>query len=110
MKYPITFSAVALVLAAAAGAPVLAADEGKPTPPVMSDAAPLPAQDRESLGAVIFADEPVIAQREAYMMAQARYEHLLSPESRRMMAQRMQGVMDPTRMMGGSPSPDTKRK
>jgi hypothetical protein len=105
MKYPIAFTAMALVLAATAGAPVLAADEGKPTPPVMSDVAPLPPQDRSSLGAVIFADAPVIAQREAYMMAAARYEHLLSPEARRMTAQRMQGVMDPTRMMGGSPAP-----
>lgn len=109
MKYPITFTAVALVLAAMAGAPVLAADDGKPTPAVMSDVAPLPPQDRSSLGAVIFADEPVVAQREAYIQAAARYEHLLSPESRRMVAQRLQGVMDPTRMMGGSPSPDTKK-
>jgi hypothetical protein len=110
MKYPITFTAVGLVLAAMAGAPVMAADEGKPTPAVMTDVAPLPPQDRESLGAVIFAEEPVLAQREAYIQAAARYENLLSPDARRMMAQRMQGVMDPTRMMGGSPSPDTKKK
>ena len=109
MKYPITFTAVALVLAATAGAPAFAADEGKPTPAVMTDVAPLPPQDRSSLGAVILAEEPVIAQREAYTLAAVRYQHLLSPESRRMVAQRLQGVMDPTRMMGGSPSPkDTK--
>ena len=37
----------------------------QPLPKTMTDTAPLPASERESSGAVILMDEPVLAQREA---------------------------------------------
>jgi hypothetical protein len=55
-------SAAVLGLAALLGAPALA--QTAPTPVVMTDAAPLPAQHRESLGAIIMPESPVLAQRE----------------------------------------------
>jgi methenyltetrahydromethanopterin cyclohydrolase len=42
------------------------------TPSVMTDTAPLPASERDSLGAVIMMDEPVLAQRAAMAQAQER--------------------------------------
>lgn len=42
------------------------------TPQVMTDAAPLPAAERSSSGAVIMMDQPVLAQREAMLAAQER--------------------------------------
>lgn len=42
-------------------------DSGKGVAPsVATDAGPAPAQERESLGAIILADSPVIAQRHAF--------------------------------------------
>lgn len=41
-------------------------------PITMTDTAPTPAQERNSLGAVIMMDEPVLAQREAMQQAQER--------------------------------------
>lgn len=73
MKYRTLITSAALVLAAATGAPaVFAAEEGKPTPAVMTDTAPLPAQDRSSTGAIILEDSMVIAQREAFQKANER--------------------------------------
>jgi hypothetical protein len=73
MKYPTLFKSAALVLAVAVSAPVaVAADEGKPTPSIMTDTAPLPAQDRASSGAIILEDSMVLAQREAFMRANER--------------------------------------
>lgn len=43
-----------------------------PEPRTMVDTAPLPATERESLGAVILMEEPVLAQREALLQAQER--------------------------------------
>lgn len=43
-----------------------------PEPRTMIDTAPLPATERESLGAVILMEEPVLAQREALLQAQER--------------------------------------
>lgn len=43
-----------------------------PEPAVMTDAAPIPAHDRSSMGAVIVMDEPVLAQRDALQAAQER--------------------------------------
>jgi hypothetical protein len=59
---------VALALAAAGG--VLAQSPETPsvmtTPPVMNDVAPLPAEDRESLGAIVLENSMVRAQRRAF--------------------------------------------
>ena len=44
----------------------------QPDPATMVDVAPDPAHDRDSLGAVILMDQPVLAQREAMQQAQAR--------------------------------------
>ena len=41
-------------------------------PITMTDTAPTPAQERNSVGAVIMMDEPVLAQREAMQQAQER--------------------------------------
>jgi hypothetical protein len=54
----------AVVLAAGACAAALA--QTTPTPNVMVDTAPLPATERNSIGAVIMEDSMVIAQREHY--------------------------------------------
>jgi hypothetical protein len=78
MRYPAFVRAAALALPAAllfSGAPYTQAQTPAPTQPqptIMSDAAPLPAQDRTSVGAVILMDEPVLAQREAMAQVQAR--------------------------------------
>lgn len=68
--------AAALVTAGALVAQAGAADvaQAKPEPITMTDTAPLPAQDRDSVGAVILMEDPVLAQREAMAQAQARSE------------------------------------
>lgn len=52
----------ALLAALVGGAAV--AQTTAPTPPVLSDVAPLPAEHRSSVGAIVLADAPVIARRE----------------------------------------------
>jgi len=77
MRYPAFVRAAALALPAAllfsgavqAQAPVAPT---QPQPLTMTDTAPLPAQERTSVGAVILVDEPVLAQREAMQQLQAR--------------------------------------
>ena len=44
----------------------------QPQPATMTDTAPVPAQERDSMGAVILIDQPVLAQREAMLQAQER--------------------------------------
>ena len=67
MKYSAFVRAAAAVLStallAAGGAAV--AQGTAPQPQTMVDTAPLPPSERNSLGAVILMDEPVLAQREA---------------------------------------------
>jgi hypothetical protein len=73
MRYQAFVRAAAGVLSTAllaAGAAV--AQTKQPEPATMTDVAPLPATERESLGAVILMDEPVLAQREALQQAQER--------------------------------------
>jgi len=83
MRYPAFVRAAALALPAAlffSGA--VQAQTPAPTQPqptTMSDAAPLPAQERTSSGAVILMDEPVLAQREQMDQALAR-----APDTRSM--------------------------
>jgi hypothetical protein len=70
MRYQTFVRAAAGVLATAlfgAGAAL-----AQTTPQVMTDAAPLPAAERSSSGAVIMMDQPVLAQREAMLAAQER--------------------------------------
>jgi hypothetical protein len=66
--------AAALVTAGAMVARAADVAQAKPEPATMTDTAPLPAHDRDSVGAVILMDEPVLAQREAMARAQARSE------------------------------------
>lgn len=76
MKYQAFVRAAAAVLSTAllaAGAAHAQASK-QLEPRVMTDAAPLPAHDRSSVGAVILMDRPVLAQREAMEEAQARSE------------------------------------
>lgn len=77
MRYQAFVRAAAGVLATAllgvaAVAQTNVAQTTQPEPSVMTDAAPLPAQERDSVGAVILMDDPVLAQREAMAQAQAR--------------------------------------
>ena len=69
MTYQDFVRAAAGVLAGA----LLAGGAVAQTQPItMTDTAPTPAQERNSLGAVIMMDEPVLAQREAMQQAQER--------------------------------------
>lgn len=72
----------AVVLAAGACAAAMA--QSAPTPPVMTDTAPLPASDRNSIGAIIMEDSMVIAQREHFQrVAVARDYRLIGREATR---------------------------
>ncbi|HET8744827.1 MAG TPA: hypothetical protein VFM98_04445 [Ramlibacter sp.] len=73
MRYQAFVRAAAGVLATALfGTGAALAQLTAPEPRVMTDAAPLPATERASSGAVILMDEPVLAQREAMAAAQQR--------------------------------------
>jgi hypothetical protein len=69
MKYPILISGAAMAAAlglcgAFAQTTPAPTDSGKGVaPPVVTDVGPAPAQERDSLGAVILHDSPVLAQR-----------------------------------------------
>jgi hypothetical protein len=66
MRYQAFVRAAAGVLATTLiGVGATLAQTTQPQPLVMTDAAPLPASERDSLGAVIIADQPVQAQRDA---------------------------------------------
>ncbi|MBA2675465.1 hypothetical protein [Ramlibacter sp.] len=57
-------STAALGLATMFGGAALAqTSPAVPSPPVMTDTAPLPAQHRDSLGAIVMPQSPVLAQR-----------------------------------------------
>jgi len=72
MRYQAIVRAAAGVLATALFGAGAALAQTQPQPDVMTDAAPLPATERSSLGAVILMDQPVLAQREALLAAQER--------------------------------------
>ena len=78
MRYPTFVRAAALVLPAffLCGGAIA---QSQPQSPTMTDTAPLPATERDSLGAVIMMDSPVLAQREAMLQADAR-----APDTRTM--------------------------
>jgi len=101
MQYRSPRQLVALVLAAVVSAPAAFA-EGVPTPPVMTDVAPLPPQERSSIGAVVLVDSPVLAQRDAMRMSAVRYAQVLRDVQQITLA--LQGL-PATRMMGGPPLP-----
>jgi methenyltetrahydromethanopterin cyclohydrolase len=72
MRYQAFVRAAAGVLATALFGAGAALAQTQPQPSVMTDAAPLPASERDSLGAVIMMDQPVLAQREAMQAARER--------------------------------------
>ena len=73
MRYQAFVRAAAGVLATAlVGTGAALAQTTQPQPQVMTDAAPLPAMERASSGAVIMMDQPVLAQRDAMLAAQER--------------------------------------
>jgi methenyltetrahydromethanopterin cyclohydrolase len=72
MRYQAFVRAAAGVLATALFGAAAALAQTQPQPDVMTDAAPLPATERSSLGAVIMMDQPVLAQRSALRAAQER--------------------------------------
>lgn len=69
MKYRDFVRAAAGVLA---GALLAGGAIAQVQPITMTDTAPTPAQERNSMGAVIMMDEPVLAQREQMQQAQER--------------------------------------
>jgi hypothetical protein len=73
MRYQAFVRAAAGVLATALfGATAALAQTTQPQPATMIDTAPMPASERNSVGAVILMDQPVLAQREALLQAQER--------------------------------------
>src|SRR4051812_27069489 len=72
MQYPSLMRVAALLLPAALFTGGVCAQATQPQPNTMVDTAPLPAQDRASIGTVIMMDQPVLAQREAMAQVQAR--------------------------------------
>ncbi|HEX7892007.1 MAG TPA: hypothetical protein VF522_21845 [Ramlibacter sp.] len=72
MRYQAFVRAAAAVLSTAFVAAGAAYAQARPEPTTMTDTAPLPATERQSSGAVILMDEPVLAQREALQQAQER--------------------------------------
>lgn len=72
MQYPTFVRVAAFLLPAALLSSNAVWAQTQPLPNTMVDTAPLPAQDRESNGAVIMMDQPVLAQREAMAQVQAR--------------------------------------
>lgn len=63
--------ALAVVLSGG-GAVYAQVTQTQPLPHVMTDTAPLPASERQSSGAVILLDQPVLAQRRALAAVEAR--------------------------------------
>ena len=72
MRYLAFVRAAATVLSTALFAAGAVQAQSKPEPTTMTDTAPLPATERNSVGAVILMDDPVLAQREAMLQAQER--------------------------------------
>lgn len=72
MRYQAFVRAAATVLSTAFLAAGAVHAQSRPEPATMTDVAPLPATERQSSGAVILMDEPVLAQREAMQQAQER--------------------------------------
>ena len=72
MKYQTFVRAAAGVLVTTLMGATAALAQTQPQPSVMTDVAPLPASDRDSIGAVIEMDQPVLAQRQAMAQAEAR--------------------------------------
>jgi hypothetical protein len=109
MKHLPSIRSAAWVLAAAFAAAPAAFAQSSPTPAVMSDAQPLPAQDRESMGAILLEDSPVIAQRTAFEQSSAR-AYAVAERAREIIRAQVRtelaaGRDDPTRTMGGPPAP-----
>ena len=71
MRYQV-LSVAAGVLATAFMAGGACAQDTQPLPQTMTDTALTPASDRDSLGAVIMMDQPVLAQRQQMLQAQER--------------------------------------
>jgi hypothetical protein len=70
MKYQTFVRAAAAVLVTTLMGATAALAQTQPS--VMTDTAPLPAFDRDSIGAVIEMDQPVLARRQAMAQAEAR--------------------------------------
>lgn len=82
MRYQAFARVAATVLATAllsSGAVLAQTSQPQPQPLTMTDTAPPPAMERNSVGAVILMDDPVLAQREAMQQAAAR-----APDTRSM--------------------------
>jgi hypothetical protein len=74
MKYQTFARTAATVLATALFAGGALAQTSKPQPATMTDTAPPPASERNSVGAVILMDQPVLAQRQQMEQMMARTE------------------------------------
>jgi hypothetical protein len=66
MRAGVMAAATALSMGALAQASAESNSTGKPTPAIMTDTEPLPAEERDSVGAVVLETSMVRAQREAF--------------------------------------------
>ena len=103
MTHASLLKSAAVVLAAALAAPALLAQTTTPSPQVMTDAAPLPASERGSMGAILLEDSPVLAQRESVLQLAARRDAIVLASD---------PMRDALRTMGAGPAPtsDGKKK
>jgi hypothetical protein len=76
MKNPIAQTAAILLAAALGGA--FAQTAPVPTPKVLSDVAPLPAEDRASQGAIVLEESPVLAKQEMQRETVARNRQMMT--------------------------------
>lgn len=77
MKTPSLTRTAAVLLAAALGG-AFAQTAPTPTPKVISDMAPLPAEDRGSQGAIVLEEQPVLARQEMSQQTVARNRQMMS--------------------------------
>lgn len=77
MNHPTLARTAAVLLAAALGG-AFAQTAPTPVPKVMSDSAPLPAEDRASTGAIVLEEAPVLAKQELMQQTVARNREMMT--------------------------------
>ena len=77
MKTPLIARTAAVLMAAALGA-AFAQTAPAPTPKVLSDMAPLPAEERSSQGAIVLEESPVLAKQEMMQETVARNRQMMT--------------------------------
>ena len=115
MKHANLLAAAVVAMAGTVAGPAAWAQATMPTPAVMTDTAPLPAQERQSLGAIVMEDSMVIAQRQAFPGAAQRTSFAIA-ERQRMNRDQLRRdaelaearAAEATKVLGGSAAQDAK--